>query len=96
MDRVFAALASLPRRQVIAFLSQTALSTADLAERFSVSRPAMSRHLAVLERAGLVSGARQGQRVLYRLNCDTLLNALARFASEVDGPLRRERPRDAL
>jgi DNA-binding transcriptional ArsR family regulator len=55
----------------------------------------MSRHLAVLERAGLVSGARQGQRVLYRLNRDTLLNALARFASEVDGPLRRE-PRDAL
>jgi DNA-binding transcriptional ArsR family regulator len=95
MDRVFAALASLPRRRVIAFLSQTALSTADLAERFAVSRPAMSRHLAVLERAGLVTGARQGQRVLYRLNRDTLLNALARFASEVDGPLRRE-PRDAL
>ena len=95
MDRVFEALASVPRRRILAFLSQTALSTADLAERFSVSRPAMSRHLAVLERAGLVSGARQGQRVLYRLNRDTLLNALARFASEVDGPLRRE-PRNAL
>jgi ArsR family transcriptional regulator len=95
MDRIFDALASVPRRRVIAFLSQTALSTADLAERFAISRPAMSRHLAVLERAGLVSGARQGQRVLYRLNRDTLLNALARFASEVDGPLRRE-PRDAL
>ena len=95
MDRVFEALASVPRRRILAFLSQTALSTADLAERFSVSRPAMSRHLSVLERAGLVSGARLGQRVLYRLNRDTLLNALARFASEVDGPLRRE-PRDAL
>jgi DNA-binding transcriptional ArsR family regulator len=95
MDRIFHALASLPRRRIIAFLSQTALSTADLAERFAISRPAMSRHLSVLERAGLVSGARQGQRVLYRLHRDTLLNALARFASEVDGPLRRE-PRDAL
>ena len=95
MDRVFEALASMPRRRILAFLSQTALSTADLAERFSVSRPAMSRHLSVLQRAGLVSGARQGQRVLYRLNRDTLLNALARFASEVDGPLRRE-PRNAL
>jgi DNA-binding transcriptional ArsR family regulator len=95
MDRIFDALASLPRRRIIAFLSQTALSTADLAERFAISRPAMSRHLSVLERAGLVSGARQGQRVLYRLNRDALLNALARFASEVDGPLRRE-PRDAL
>ena len=95
MDRVFAALASVPRRRILAFLSQTALSTADLAERFSVSRPAMSRHLSVLERAGLVSGARQGQRVLYRLNREPLLIALARFASEVDGPLRRE-PRNAL
>jgi DNA-binding transcriptional ArsR family regulator len=95
MDRIFDALASVPRRRILTFLSQTALSTADLAERFAISRPAMSRHLAVLERAGLVSGARQGQRVLYRLNRDALLNALARFASEVDGPLRRE-PRDAL
>ena len=95
MDRIFDALASVPRRRIIAFLSQTALSTADLAERFAISRPAMSRHLSVLERAGLVTGARQGQRVLYRLNRDTLLNALAHFASEVDGPLRRE-PRNAL
>ena len=95
MDRIFAALASQPRRRILAFLSQTALSTADLAGRFAISRPAMSRHLDVLERAGLVSGARQGQRVLYRLNREPLLNALARFASEVDGPLRRE-PRNAL
>ena len=101
MDRIFEALASVPRRRIIAFLSQTALSTADLAERFAISRPAMSRHLAVLQRAGLVCGGRQGQRVLYRLNRDALLNALARFASEVDGPLRHgpaklKSPRDAL
>jgi ArsR family transcriptional regulator, arsenate/arsenite/antimonite-responsive transcriptional repressor len=57
---VFYALASLPRRQIIAFLSQTALSTADLAERFRMSRPAVSRHLSVLQRAGLISGKRHG------------------------------------
>ena len=44
-ERVFAALASMPRRQVIAFLSQTALSTTDLAARFGMSAPAVSRHL---------------------------------------------------
>jgi DNA-binding transcriptional ArsR family regulator len=98
---VFAALASAPRRQVIAFLAQTALSTSDLAGRFAVSAPAMSRHLAVLQRAGLVSTERQGQRVLYRLNRDALLDALAGFASLVDGPLRRETqllrpPREAI
>jgi DNA-binding transcriptional ArsR family regulator len=93
---VFYALASLPRRQIIAFLSQTALSTADLADRFRMSRPAVSRHLSVLQRAGLVSGKRQGQRVLYRLRRDALLGALARFASEVDGPLHYRNPRDAI
>jgi ArsR family transcriptional regulator len=91
---VFYALASVPRRQILAFLAQTALSTADLAERFRMTRPAVSRHLSVLQRAGLVAGERQGQRVLYRLKRDALLEALARFASEVDGPLRR--PRNAI
>ena len=88
-DRVFHALASLPRRQIVAFLAQTALSTSDLASRFGMSPPAVSRHLAVLQHAGLVSSERQGQRVLYRLNRDALLDALSLFASEVDGPLRR-------
>ena len=95
VERVFQALASAPRRQIVAFLAQTALSTSDLASRFGMSAPAMSRHLSVLQHAGLVSAARQGQRVLYRLNRDALLGALARFASEVDGPLRRA-PREAI
>ena len=100
-QRVFYALSSLPRRRIIAFLSQTALSTSDLAERFGTSRPAISRHLSVLVRAGLIGGERQGQRVLYRLNRDALLGALARFASEVDGPLRHSpqagrNPRNAI
>ncbi|HTP63084.1 MAG TPA: metalloregulator ArsR/SmtB family transcription factor [Burkholderiales bacterium] len=101
MDGIFQALASLPRRQILAFLAQTALSTSDLAARFGMSPPAISRHLSVLQQAGLVSAERQGQRVLYRLNRDALLGALARFASEVDGPLRREpqvmrAPREAI
>jgi DNA-binding transcriptional ArsR family regulator len=96
MDRIFAALASVPRRQILAFLGQTALATSDLAARFGMSAPAVSRHLAVLARAGLVSSEREGQRVLYRLNRDALLSALARLASEVDGPLRREPPREAI
>jgi DNA-binding transcriptional ArsR family regulator len=92
VNNVFSALSSLPRRQMLSFLSQTALSTAELSERFGMSAPAVSRHLAVLARAGLVTGEREGQRVLYRLNRDVLLGALARLASEVDGPLRRETP----
>lgn len=98
---MFAALASAPRRRVIAFLAQTALSTSDLAQRFGMSAPAVSRHLAVLLEAGLVTAERQGQRVLYRLQRDALLAALAGLASVVDGPLRRVPqmplvPREAL
>ncbi len=92
LDEIFLALASVPRRQILAFLSQTALSTADLARRFGMSAPAVSRHLSVLQKAGLVTSERQGQRVMYRLQRDALLGALARFASEVDGPLRRATP----
>jgi DNA-binding transcriptional ArsR family regulator len=95
-DRIFDALASAPRRQILAFLSQTAMTTSELAGRFPMSAPAVSRHLSILESAGLVGSERQGQRVLYRLKRDTLLDALARLASEVDGPLRREPPREAL
>ena len=94
-DRVFAALASGPRRKTIAFLAQTALSTSDLAQRFGMSAPAVSRHLSVLQEAGLVSAERQGQRVLYRLERDALLEALGGLASSVDGPLRRA-PREAI
>jgi len=91
-DRVFLALASPLRRQILAFLGQTALATTDLARTFGLSAPALSRHLALLLRAGLVSAERQRQRVLYRLRRDALLDALARFASELDGPLRRPAP----
>ena len=80
LDGIFGALSSVPRRQILAFLSQTALSTTDLAGRFSLSPPAMSRHLAVLQRAGLVVSERQGQRVLYRLQ--------ARRAARRAGALR--------
>ena len=100
-DRIFAALASAPRRQILALLSQTALTTSELATRFPMTAPAVSRHLSLLQAAGLVDSERQGQRVLYRLQRDALLNALAQLASTVDGPLRREplnprSPREAI
>ena len=46
IDEVFAALASLPRRQMLSFLSQTALSTRELAGRFGMSAPAPTRRAA--------------------------------------------------
>ena len=83
LDRIFDALASARRRAVLAALSQQALTTSELAGRFGASAPAMSRHLSVLENAGLVASRRQGQRVLYSLVRDTLMEALSGFAAEL-------------
>lgn len=93
MDKVFEALASRPRRQILAYLAATQLTTSELAERFSMSAPAISRHLSVLENAGLVTSERQGQYVRYSLNRENLVNTLTGFAFElcpVGRPLKRE------
>jgi DNA-binding transcriptional ArsR family regulator len=83
LDRVFEALASTPRRQILAYLSAAELSTSDLAARFEMSAPAISRHLSILENAGLVTSERKGQFVLYKLNGDSLVNTLTGYALEV-------------
>lgn len=93
LDRIFEALASAPRRQILAYLADAELSTSALAERFSMSAPAISRHLSVLENAGLVISERRGQFVLYRLNADSLVNSLTGYMFElcpVGRPLKRE------
>lgn len=93
LDRVFEALASKPRRQILAYLSELELSTSELATRFEMSTPAISRHLSILENAGLVTSERKGQFVLYKLNAESLANTLTGYALEVcpvGGKLKRE------
>ena len=93
LDKVFEALASNPRRQILAYLTEAELSTSELAERFGLSAPAISRHLSVLESAELVSSERRGQFVFYKLNADSLVNSLTGYALElcpVGRPLKRE------
>jgi DNA-binding transcriptional ArsR family regulator len=92
-DKIFSALASAQRRQILAYLSESELTTAELADRFGMTAPSMSRHLSVLENANLVTSERRGQRVLYSLVPDNLVNTLTGFAFEicpVAGPLKRE------
>jgi len=93
LDKIFEALASGPRRQILAYLAEAELTTSQLAERFSMTAPAISRHLSVLENAGLVTSARHGQFVLYRMNPDHLASNLTSFVFElcpVGRPLKRE------
>lgn len=93
INNVFDALASTPRRQILAYLSEAELSTTDLATRFEMSPPAISRHLSVLENAELITSERRGQFVYYRLNGDNLVNTLTGYAVELcptGRPLKRE------
>jgi DNA-binding transcriptional ArsR family regulator len=61
LDLVFAALADPTRRAILARLSEGETTVGDLARPFEISRPAISKHLRVLERAGLVRRARDGR-----------------------------------
>ncbi len=83
MQKVFEALASTPRRKILAYLAHAELSAGEIASRFEMSKPAVSQHLSVLENAGLVASDKRGQFVFYRLVADNLANTLNSYVQEV-------------
>jgi DNA-binding transcriptional ArsR family regulator len=72
LDRTFDALANQPRREIVARLAGGGLSTRELAEHFSFTKQALSRHLALLEGAGVVGRTAQGRAHLLTLRPQTL------------------------
>src|ERR1700736_78 len=74
LDATFAALADPTRRAILARLASGEAAVTDLAEPFAMSQPAISKHLKVLERAGLISRTRQAQRRPCRLQAERLKN----------------------
>jgi len=72
LDATFAALADPTRRAIIARLAKGEASVMELAEPFAMSQPAISKHLKVLERAGLISRGRDAQRRPCRLEASPL------------------------
>ena len=98
MDRVFEALASTARRKILAYLSATDLTAGEIASRFTMSKPAVSKHLQILENAGLVRSTKEGQFVRYALVRESLVNTLNGYVQEVcpvSRPLKRESVRKA-
>ena len=88
IDRVFAALASTPRRRILAYVSESPLTAGAIAERFDMSQPAVSKHLAILEAAGLVWRKKEGQFVKYGMIRETLSGTFAGYLQEVCPPSR--------
>ena len=83
MDKVFSALASSVRRNILAYLSATSMTAGEIADRFEISKPSLSKHLGILENAGLVSSEKKGQFVHYSLVQDSLANTLDGFMQRV-------------
>jgi DNA-binding transcriptional ArsR family regulator len=75
LDATFAALADPTRRAILARLAVGEASVTELAAPFAMSQPAVSKHLKVLERAGLVSRGRVAQRRPCRLEAGPLAEA---------------------
>jgi DNA-binding transcriptional ArsR family regulator len=75
LDATFAALADPTRRAILARLAAGEASVLELAKPFAMSQPAISKHLKVLERAGLVSRGRDAQRRPCRLDAQPLAEA---------------------
>jgi ArsR family transcriptional regulator len=93
MDAVFEALASTPRRRILAYLSEAELTAGEIASRFEMTKPSISKHLSILERAGLIRGTREGQFIRYALVRESLANTLNGFLQAVcpiSRPLKRE------
>src|SRR5580765_1370844 len=75
LDATFAALADPTRRAILARLANGEASVMDLARPFDMSQPAISKHLQVLERAGLISRGRDAQRRPCRIEAQPLAQA---------------------
>jgi DNA-binding transcriptional ArsR family regulator len=76
LDAVFGALADRTRRAILARLSEGEASVNELCAPFAVSQPAISQHLKVLERAGLISRSRKGTARLSHLEAEPLREAV--------------------
>ncbi len=93
-ERVFEALSSTVRRRILAYIADGPLTAGEIAERFDMSQPAVSKHLAILKAADLVWTDRQGQFIKYGMERDTLSGTLAGFLQDVCPPsraIRKER-----
>ena len=93
MDKVFQALSSNVRRKILAYLSASELTAGEIADRFEITKPSVSKHLSILENAGLITGEKRGQFIHYSLVEENLVNTLNSFVQEVcpvARPLKKE------
>jgi len=80
---VFRALADPTRRQILRDLREGEMAAGDIASRFPIKGPSVSRHLSILKGAGLIAERRDGNRILYSLAGEQLALCVGGFLSVV-------------
>lgn len=95
MDEVAGAIADPVRREILSMLHAEPLSAGQVADRFDISRPAVSRHLRVLREAGLVHDRSEGRSRVYTLD-PAPLGELAGWLGRLTRPADWQRRLDAL
>ena len=98
MDKVFQALSSAVRRKILAYLSASSMTAGEIAERFEMTKPSLSKHLGVLENANLIESEKKGRFIHYSLVEDNLVNTLNSFVLEVcpvGRPIKKESQKKA-
>jgi DNA-binding transcriptional ArsR family regulator len=95
VDEVAAAIADPVRREILAMLRERPLAAGDIAERFVISRPAVSRHLRVLRESGLVRDTLVGRRRFYELDV-TRFDGLRAWLEQFTRAASWDRHLDAL
>jgi len=76
MNQIFVALSDPTRRKILGLLAQGDLSAGQIAAQFTLSKPSISHHLAVLKQADLVESRREGQSLIYAIHTTVLADAL--------------------
>jgi DNA-binding transcriptional ArsR family regulator len=89
MDVVFKALADPTRRRILELLRRREMTAGEIADHFTLAKPTLSGHFAVLREADLVASERSGTTITYRLNLSVLEDALLGYASLVGIGVRK-------
>lgn len=66
-NEIFKALADPARRKILELLGEGDMAAGDISSHFNITKPSVSRHLAVLKSSGLVSAKKSGQKIIYSL-----------------------------
>lgn len=76
MDRIYKALADPTRREILRLLRERDMTAGEIAAHFTLAKPTLTGHFAVLREAGLIHGEKKGTTITYQLNLTVLQDAM--------------------